>query len=354
MGELPISMMRKAKNLTRREALSLAGSGMTGLVFSGWAGLGRTQTPEERIDIHHHWHPPPIEDAFGGLSIGASWPGGGWTVDRALSLLDRFGIQTGMLSVRNPRERISVQLCREVNELAARLVGDYPDRFGAFAMLPQFEPNAVAEEAIYALDDLGLDGVALNGSVDNVYLGSPELDSLMAVLDERSGVVLIHPTSPFYFNDLNLGIRPSVMEYVFETTRAIMNLVVSGTLERYSNIRFVAAHAGGTVPYIAARLSDQGERFIPNLQERAPQGVLSYLRRFYFGTAQATSSYSLNALLDFVDVSQLLFGTDLPISPAALITDSDTIMRNFAGLADNDLQRIERGNALELFSRLRG
>ncbi len=344
-------MTIEAPTLTRRQALRLTGSGLAGLAFSGWARPGFGQVPG-RIDIHHHWHPPPIADAFGGLSIGASWPGGGWTVERALSLMDRFGIQTGILSVRNPRERISAQKCREVNELAARIVGDSPERFGAFAMLPQFNPDRAAEEAAYALDSLDLDGVALNASADNVYLGAPALDPLMAVLDEREVVVLIHPTSPPYFGSLNLDIRPSVMEYVFETTRAIMNLVASGSLERYPNIRFITAHAGGAAPYIASRLRDQGERFIPNLRERAPQGVLSYLKGLYYGTAQAMSSSSLRALLDFVDVSQVVFGTDLPISPPSLVNDSDDVMQGFAGLSNDDLERIERGNALQLFPRL--
>ena len=343
--------MPKPGTLTRREAMKLGAGGMAGLAL--WAGPGRAQVAG-RIDIHHHWHPPPIADAFGGLSIGASWPGGGWTVDRALSLMDRFGIQTGMLSVRNPRSRISVAMSREVNELAARHVGDYPDRFGALAMLPQFDPDAAADEAVYALDSLGLDGVALNASVDNVYLGAPALEPLMAVLDEREAVVLIHPTSPSFFGDLGLDIRPSVMEYVFETTRAIMNLVASGTLERHPNIRFVTAHAGGAAPYIASRLSDQGERFIPDLRDRAPEGVLAYLKELYYGTAQAMSSSSLSALLDFVDVSQVVFGTDLPISPPSLVNDSDEVMRSFAGLSGTELERIERGNALELFPRLRG
>ena len=334
--------------LTRREAIRLAG----GLAAAGWPGFGRAQIGG-RIDIHHHWHPPPIADAFGGLSIGASWPGGDWTVGRALSLMDRFGIQVGMLSVRNPRERVSAPLCREVNELAARIVGDHPEHFGAFAMLPQFDPAGAAEEAAYALDRLGLDGVAVNASVDGVYLGSPMLEPLMAALDERGVVVLIHPTSPAFFGNMGLDIRPSVMEYVFETTRAIMNLVASGTLEQHPEIRFVTAHAGGAAPYIASRLSDQGERFISGLHERAPQGVLAYLRRLYYGTAQAMSSASLSALLDFVDVSQVVFGTDLPISPPSLVSDSDAVMRDFAGLSQTDLERIERGNALALFPRLR-
>lgn len=332
--------------------MRLGASGLASLGFGGCVGAGRAQV-SGRIDIHHHWHPPPIADSFGGLSIGASWPGGEWTVERALGLMDRFGIQTGILSVRNPRMRVSVPLCREVNELAARIVDDNPERFGAFAMVPQFDFDAAAQEAAYALDTLGLDGVALNASVDNVYLGARELEALMTVLDEREVVVLIHPTSPSFFDDLGLDIRPSVMEYVFETTRAIMNLVASGTLERHPNIRFVTAHAGGAAPYIASRLADQGERFIPDLRERAPQGVLAYLKMLYYGTAQAMSSASLSALLDFVDVSQVVFGTDLPISPPSLVNGSDEVMRSFEGLSTQDLERIERGNALGFFPRLR-
>ncbi len=337
--------------LSRRGALKAAGSGMAALIAAGWAELGGTQ-PSGRVDIHHHWHPPPIRDAFGGASIGASWPGGEWTVDRALDLMDRFGIATGVLSVRNPRSRVSAALCREVNELAARLIADHPGRFGAFAFLPQFDFERAVDEAVFALDTLELDGVLLHPSVDNVYLGEPELDPLMAALDERNATVLIHPTSPFYFAELSLDIPPSVMEYVFETTRAIMNLVVSGTIEHYPNIRFITAHAGGAAPYIAARLNEQGGRNIPNISERAPDGILSYLKSFYFGTAQATSRYSLNALLELVDVSRVVFGTDLPISPPELIYDSDDILRSYPGLTASDLERIERDNALGLLPRL--
>ena len=348
-------MKAKTEPVTRRDALRFAGAGMAALAIAGWwAGPGRAQQTTGRIDIHHHWHPPPIRDAFGGLSMGASWPEADWTVEGALSLMDRFGVQTGILSTRNPRSRVSPPLCRQVNELAARLIADHPDRFGAFAMLPQFDFDRAVDEAVYALDTLELDGVLLNASVDNVYLGAPEHEPLMVALNQRNVVVLIHPTSPFYFDELNLDIRPSVMEYVFETTRAIMNLVVSGTLERYPNIRFITAHAGGAAPYIAARLSEQGERFIPDIRERAPEGILSYLKMFYFGTAQATSSYSLNALLDLVDISHVVFGTDLPVSPPTLISDSDAVLRSYRDLTEDDLNRIERGNALELFSRLRG
>ena len=339
--------------LSRREAMKAVAGGAVAVAAAGWTGFGRAK-PAGRIDIHHHWHPPPIRDAFGGLSLGASWPSEEWTVEGALDLMDRFGIATGVLSVRNPRTRVSASLCRQVNELAARLIADHPGRFGALAFIPQFDFERAVDETVFALDELELDGVLLHPSVDNVYLGVPELDPLMAALDERNAVVLIHPTSPFYFAELSLDIAPSVMEYVFETTRAIMNLVVSGTIERYPNIRFITAHAGGAAPYIAARLNEQGERAIAGVRERAPNGILSYLKSFYFGTAQATSTFSLNALLELVDVSRVVFGTDLPISPPELINDSDDVLRNYADLSADDLVRIERDNALELLPQLRG
>jgi len=305
-----------------------------------------------RIDVHHHWHPPEIRSAFEGVNIGSSWPGGEWNVSSALSLMDRFDIRIAMMSVRNPRARITIEQCRLVNEAAAKLVSDHPTRFGALAFLPQYDVDAAVEETIYALDTLGLDGIGLNPSIDNRYLGDPIYDVLMAELDRRRAVVLLHPTDPPFFRELGLSIRSSVIEYVFETTRAIANMILSGTIERYPNVRWITAHAGGAAPYIAARLAEQGTRFDPAVAERAPEGVIAYMKTLYYGTAQATSLYSLRALTALVDPSHIVFGTDLPISPPSLIEDSDGVLEDFDEFSAEDLRVIQEGNALALFPRL--
>jgi 6-methylsalicylate decarboxylase len=340
-----------AATFSRRQALRLGAASAAAFATQRFAPIASAQEPG-RIDVHHHWHPPAIRSAFEGVAIGSSWPGGEWSVPSALTLMDRFDIRTAMLSVRNPRARISAAACREVNEAAARIVADRPNRFGALAFLPQYDFDAVVEEAVYALDVLELDGLSLNPSSDNTYLGAPEYDALMAELDRRRSVVLLHPTNPPYFDELGLDIRSSVIEYVFETTRAIANLILSGTVERFPRIRWITAHAGGAAPYIAARLAEQGERFDPAVRERAPQGVIAYMKTLYYGTAQATSIYSLRALVELVDPSRIVFGTDLPISPPKLIEESDTVLSSFDGFSADDLRTIQAGNALALFPRL--
>jgi len=336
---------------SRRKLLKIAGAGAAALAAPKFLPLAAAQQ-RGRIDVHHHWHPPVIRAAFEGVNIGSSWTGGEWNLPDALSLMDRFDIRLGLLSVRNPRARVSVADCRAVNESAAKIVADHPTRFGALAYLPQYNFDAAAAEAVFALDVLGLDGVALNPSIDNHYLGAPEYESLMAELDQRRAAVLLHPTNPPFFDELGLDIRSSVIEYVFETTRAIANLILSGSIERYPQIRWITAHAGGAAPYIAARLAEQGERFNPEVRERAPDGVIQYMQTLYYGTAQATSPYTLRTLLELVDASHIVFGTDLPISPPELIEESDAILQGFDGFSPQDLRAIEFGNALELFPSL--
>jgi predicted TIM-barrel fold metal-dependent hydrolase len=322
---------------------ALATGGLERLAFA-------QQSP--RIDIHHHWHPPPIAWAFDGLAIGPAWPGDEWSLQQALNLLDRFAIQTAILSIRNPRRRVSPDDCREVNELAATIVSKYPRRFGAFALLPQVDFDDAAAEAVYALDTLKLDGVLLNASVDNHYLGAAEYEPLMTELNQRRAVVLMHPTAPAYFSELGLELRSSLIEYVFETTRAIANLIVSGSIERYPEVRLIAPHGGGTAPYIAARLDENATRWHPELAEQAPKGVLHYLKTFYFSTAQATSRYAFKSLFELVDSSRVLFGTDLPVSPPELVEEYDTVFDAYTDLNAEDREAIFRGNALRLFPRL--
>jgi 6-methylsalicylate decarboxylase len=86
---------------------------------------------------------------------------------------------------------------------------------------------------------------------------------------------------------------------------------------RCPDLSIILSHAGGTIPYIAWRLA-QG-RLIPALHEKAPQGAIAYLKRFYYDTAMAATPYALNSLRELVDPSHILFGSDNPYLPEPLI-----------------------------------
>jgi 6-methylsalicylate decarboxylase len=105
-----------------------------------------------------------------------------------------------------------------------------------------------------------------------------------------------------------------VVEFVFDTTRCITNLLYSGTLEQYPSIRYIVSHAGGTVPYLAWRIA--GASCLPELRDRAPKTNGLALQKLYYYTALSTSEYVFATLREFVPTSQVLFGSDFPyVSP---------------------------------------
>jgi 6-methylsalicylate decarboxylase len=83
-------------------------------------------------------------------------------------------------------------------------------------------------------------------------------------------------------------------------TRAAFHLAYSGTLERFPNITWVLAHAGGTVPYLVDRFSllwmvDH------QLAARAPQGAAAYMANVYYDTALSANPHALSSLAELVD-----------------------------------------------------
>jgi predicted TIM-barrel fold metal-dependent hydrolase len=73
------------------------------------------------------------------------------------------------------------------------------------------------------------------------------------------------------------------------------------------------------------------------------------IQKFYYDTAQAFNEYTLATFTKLVPNSHILFGTDYPF------TQAGTVAKGLAGygFAAANLGAIERGNALELFPRLR-
>lgn len=311
-------------------------------------------TGKDRIDVHHHIVPPAFveEMARRGLDKVAGAPLPRWRPEDSIGLMDDNGIGTAITSLSAPGvyfgdRAAAVALARSCNEFAAVMRERYPGRFGNFAVLPTPFADLATREAEHALDTLGADGVVLLGSTDGVFLGDPRYEELMAELDHRAAVVFVHPNIHATSDQLGLGAPGFLLEFLCDTTRAAVNLILTGTLEQYPRIRWILSHSGGFLPYVAWRVSLANG--MPDYARNAPQGILEYIRRFYYDTALSPSPYSLASLRELVDPSHILFGSDYPFAPAPVVgTCCDTL--DASPVWDDDVKRgIARDHALALF-----
>lgn len=292
-------------------------------VASSLGGCGGAGTL--KIDVHHHAVPAFYVDALADIGItrsgGISFPE--WTPEKSLNVLAFNQITAAVLSLSSPGSffgdpAFAIALARKVNDFLADLVQQHPTRFGFFATLPMPLTAAAAGEAEYALDVLAADGVCLLASSDGVFLGDPALDEVLSVLNTRKATVFIHPNQHPTSRQLGLTVPSFAVEFVIDTTRAVSNMIWNGTFEKFPDIRWILAHAGGTLPFIAWRLSLLDLQF-PELRQRSPRGTMSYLKRLYYDTALSPSANSLFPLLNQFGSEQILFGTDYPFAPAPLV-----------------------------------
>ncbi|MGH6830601.1 MAG: amidohydrolase family protein [Methylocella sp.] len=307
-----------------------------------------------KIDVHHHLLPPAFMEVLGKRGItkfaGAEMPP--WTPEKSLDVMEMCGIRTALLSLSAPGVYFgdldeAKSLARACNEYAAEIAAKHAGRFGFFAVLPMpFTADACAE-AIHALDVLKADGIVLLGSTEGKFLGDRSFDELMAELNRRKTIVFVHPNIHKTSTELGLNFPGFFVEFLCDTVRAAANLIFSGTAERYPDIRWILSHAGGFLPYAAWRLSLADG--IPPLAQNAPQGVLTYIKRFYYDTALSPSPFAMAALKELVDPSHILFGSDFPFAPA-IVTGMQ--VQTLSGLQQFDAETkagIDRTHALNLF-----
>jgi predicted TIM-barrel fold metal-dependent hydrolase len=102
-----------------------------------------------------------------------------------------------------------------------------------------------------------------------------------------------------------------MLEYPVDTTRAALNLMLTGTLERFGRIRFILAHAGGTLPFLLPRFAGAAQ-VDPRLPHVTEEMVAACLRRFFYEIAQASGASSLAALGKVTALDHILLGTDFP------------------------------------------
>lgn len=337
-----------------------------------------------RIDVHHHILTPEYIAELAAVGVvqagGHSLPQ--WKPDDSLRMMDHFEIDTALLSLSAPGlcfgdARKARDMARALNEFAAGCVARTPERFGFFATLPLPDLDAALAEVSYALDQLSADGVGLLSNYAGIYLGDQRFEALFAELDRRATVIHMHPTV-FTGSKIpsapNAGspipsVEASVLEYVFDTTRAVANLIYSGTLKRYPHLRIILSHAGGAVPLFAERLLDRspilavmgkvqaGEIAPPSpekleqLMQTALESTFAQLRGLYYDTALSANGTVLSALQRLVPTSHVLLGTDYPFAQEVGARYVVNGLAAYTAFSDQDRQAIESKNALTLFPR---
>ncbi|WDM14273.1 amidohydrolase [Streptomyces lavenduligriseus] len=304
-----------------------------------------------RIDVHQHIVPPVWAETLAaqGLDSGG-WAIPDWSPESAIAMMDEQGIATGVLSVTAPGVHLGDDaqaryLARVVNEYGAEVVKDCPDRFGHFASIPLPDVDAAVAEAVHALDTLHADGVVLMSNARGRYLGDPDFEPLWAELDCRGANVFIHPAQPPM--DLLPGTPAPLADYVFDTTRSALNLVLNGVMHRYPNVRVILSHGGGFLPYAAYRFTGLTSTVVD--RERTAEDILRDLKRFYFDTALSASPSALPALLAFAEPGHVLYGSDWPFAPQETGSYYNHYLETYPDYAPGQADAIDRRNAEILF-----
>lgn len=316
-----------------------------------------------RIDVHQHVIPPRYADWIRDHGLR---PGGidlpDWSPSAARKFMDARDIATGILSVSTPGVYLgdaaeAAKMARHVNEYCADLVRDEPERFGFFATLTLPDVDGAIAEAEYALDTLHTDGIVLLANNDGRYLGDPGFAPLLDFLHRRRAVVFIHPgelpAEPVP------GIPTFTADFLLDTTRTAISLILSGALKKYDGIKFILAHAGGFVPYIAYRIlltsmsqsSKLAQAFAVVDQKHQIPRLLAPLRQFYYDVALSSTPAALPSLFEVADPTHVLYGSDFPFAPSVAV---GFMARQYEQMPIDPALRhgIDRGNAEKLFPRL--
>jgi predicted TIM-barrel fold metal-dependent hydrolase len=267
-----------------------------------------------RVDTHVHLVPDDYRAVLDQRSL-SPMPLPPWSRELTEEFMDRYEIDAAVVSLGPPGiwfgdAGLAKELARMVNEATAELVRAAPKQFGGLAVLPLPDVDTAMAELSHALDILELDGVALLSNLDGIYPGDELLEPVWTELDRRGAYVFLHPAAP--------GPAPALphhpiwlYEFPFDTTRAVANLIYSGTLERVSGLRLQLAHLGGTAPFLAHRIASLAARE-PEKAAAAASGALAALARCWYDTGLSNHATAVEATAAVVPFERIVFGSDWP------------------------------------------
>ena len=270
------------------------------------------------------------------------------SVERRLADLDAIGVDMQVVGPM-PMHRywaepdLAAKLTMTINEAVAAHCAEGEERLLGLGTIPLQHPALAVRELERAVSGLGLKGVSVSTNVDGRELADAAFDPVWEAAASLGAVVFIHPWGCSLGPRLGANFLGNTFGQPTETALALSHLIFGGTLDRYPDLKLLAAHGGGFLPTYIGR-SDHAWAQRTDARGCA-QPPSSYLRRMWYDALVYTSQ-ALRHLIEVVGADKVVLGTDYPFDMGV----SDPVGRaTAAGLPAADLTAILSGNAAALF-----
>ncbi|WP_217996325.1 amidohydrolase family protein [Alicyclobacillus shizuokensis] len=288
-----------------------------------------------------------------------------------LKVIEQFDNYSQIISLGMPpleaigEPPLSVELARMANDGMAELVSRYPRHFAGFlAALPMNAPAAAEKEAERAFTELRANGLQIHTNVNGKPLDSEEFYPIFEVAHKYNRPILLHPARTAGMADYATETKSKyeiwwALGWPYETNAALARLVFSGILDRLPNLKVVAHHMGGLIPYLEGRVGPGWDQLGSRTSDEDLNSVLQGLRRrpfeyfkdFYADTALFGARAATVCGLEFFGANRLVFASDCPFDPEkgpGYIKSTIEILHSL-DIPQDDLEKICFWNAEQLF-----
>ena len=271
-------------------------------------------------------------------------------LDERRSTMKRMGVDVQVIAPAPAQQHYwadedrQVALSRVQNEDLAAMVAQDPTRFAAMGTLPMRFPRRAVDEAVHAVETLGLRAFQIDSRVEALELSDPAFDPLYKRLAELRAPLFIHPLGFSHGQRLGPYFMVNTVAQPLEETIAISHFILGGVLDRHPDLDVIIAHGGGFYPYYAGRF-DHAWKVRPEVHKLCPQPPSTYLKRFWYDTC-VFDPVLVARLVEIVGVERVMLGSDYPFD----MGDTDPVGTfDKSGIAGADRERIVYGNAARLF-----
>lgn len=291
-------------------------------------------------------------------------------IEERLRVVDMFDDYTQILSLGLPPvERIwgpdeAPEMAKAGNDGLAEIVAKYPDRFvGYSALLPMNVPDAAAKEAARALAN-GASAIQMATNAKGIPIDAPEFWPIYEVIAKSGRPILLHPSRtrdmPDYPTETHSKYEiNSVLGWPFETSATLARFVFSGIMDKYPDLKIIAHHLGGVIPYLEGRIAHSFDQLGSRTSEEDYESLLKslkkrpydYFKDFYGDTAVEGAHAATVCGISFFGADHTLFASDCPFDkekgPGYIRSTKEAI--EAVGLSDADKEKIYHKNAERLF-----